>query len=162
MSLDESCYCCSGKPYGKCCAPLLEGTAHAEHAEALMRSRYSGFCSHNAAYLYRTYGEAQRANLSEESMLDSNADTQWLGLKVIAHERISETNETVEFIAYFSEEKTLYQLHEVSQFEKQNGLWHYTTGDIQPDTGAIKLNRNDLCICQSTKKFKKCCMSKLF
>ena len=43
MKNEELCPCQSGKIYGECCGPVLEGKVKAETAEQLMRARYSAY-----------------------------------------------------------------------------------------------------------------------
>lgn len=161
MSLNPSCYCCSGNSYRDCCEPLILGTKVAESPEALMRSRYSAFHLNNAEYIFNTYGAIQRQSMQPSEIAQSNKNTSWCGLAVLSAGNLSDCEGFVEFKAYYLEGKQLYLLHERSQFEKQDSQWRYTTGDISPESGPIKVSRNDPCFCQSGKKFKKCCINKI-
>lgn len=142
------CYCCSNKNYTDCCAIYLTGQRNAPSAEALMRSRYSAFCTGNSDYLIKTLHPSHREHDDATHLESTLKNTQWLGLKIIA----ASTN-TVEFIAFY-QQNPIGQLHERSRFVQEDGQWFYTTGDMLPNT---KIHRNDICICGSNKKFKKCC-----
>ena len=66
----------------------------------------------------------------------------------------------VEFTAYYFENKSMYQLHETSNFNIEDGKWRYHDGVLHDDCGKIKYGRNLLCVCGSNKKFKQCCSLK--
>lgn len=155
------CYCCSGKLFSECCEPLLLGQVSAPDAEALMRSRFSAYCTKNYDYILSTYGSQQRSQLTSESLAESAAGSKWLALKVIDFQAQSQYTATVEFIATYSESKNLFQMHELSSFELQDGMWRYTTGIMKENTGKLKIGRNDSCFCGSGKKFKQCCMRRI-
>lgn len=150
------CFCGNALAFEQCCQPLIQGAKPAEHAEALMRSRFSAYTVENYQYILDTYATSERANLSVETLKDSAVDTHWLSLKVIDHQSKNQ-NAQVEFKAFYQVDKCFYLMHERSEFVLEANEWRYSTGAIQPDSGEIKLQRNDPCICQSGKKFKKCC-----
>ncbi len=66
----------------------------------------------------------------------------------------------VEFTAYYFENKSMYQLHETSNFNIEDGKWRYHDGVLHDDCGKIKYGRNLPCVCGSGKKFKQCCALK--
>ncbi len=66
----------------------------------------------------------------------------------------------VEFTAYYFENKSMYQLHETSNFSVEEGKWRYHDGVLHDDCGKIKYGRNLPCVCGSNKKFKQCCATK--
>lgn len=104
----------------------------AKTAEQLMRSRYSAFAKGLPKYLLKTRAPAMRepSDLKELQALIQN--TEWLGLKMLdcelgsADEQIGE----VEFIASYTSNGTIGQLHERSRFIKENDDWFYLDGDI--------------------------------
>ncbi|TQV71982.1 zinc chelation protein SecC [Aliikangiella marina] len=149
------CYCCSGKLFADCCEPILTGTQPADAPEALMRSRYSAFCSNNACYLVSTHWPVEPDSRAQiQQTIDS---TKWLGLKVIRTDLHPNTlTGSVEFVAFF-DDQGVKQLHEKSSFVKQNDKWFYTSGEHLPP---IKIGRNDECFCGSGKKFKRCHIAK--
>ena len=145
------CPCCSGMPYKGCCQPLHNGALTANSAEQLMRSRYSAFCVGDINYLLSTLHPDYHCEGDKAALRRTIQETQWQGLKIVQHTSRIDTA-TVEFIAFYGSEP-IEQLHELSRFVKQNGQWLYTDGDyLDP----VKLNRNDICFCGSTKKYKKC------
>lgn len=154
----QDCYCCSGEKFELCCGPILSGDAKAKNAEQLMRSRFSAYCTDNFQYILDTYGAEQRQNLTTEALKSSAGDTRWLGLQVIAFKETSEQTAQVEFVAFYKDAGNVYQMHEISDFELQQQHWKYTTGQMQADSGKIKLSRNAPCPCNSGKKFKQCCL----
>ena len=120
-----SCYCGSGMSFEKCCEPILSGKLKATTAEAVMRSRYSAYATHNADYLIATTHSSTRATHSKDEILYWATSNQWQRLEII---RV--TSNTVEFKAfYFNSSKQLQVHHEHSRFVEENGQWMYVDGD---------------------------------
>ena len=163
LPADTLCPCGSLKQYGVCCGNFHSGTASAETAEKLMRSRYSAFVLRNGDYLLSTLAEENRSGFDAESI--AHDTTRWTGLDIIecVAGGILDQTGIVEFVAHFDENGKQHQLHERSNFERRDGKWFYVDG-IFPDVSQInaspfksKAGRNDPCPCGSGKKFKKCC-----
>jgi len=147
----KPCPCISGKSYSACCQPLHQGKIAASSAQQLMCSRYSAFCLGNIDYLIQTLHPDKRQADDKTTLAQTIKQTKWLGLKIVAHKN-SGLNATVEFIAFY-QENPIGQLHEKSNFLKENGQWFYVDGEfLEP----IKLSRNELCFCGSGKKLKRC------
>ncbi len=121
------------------------------NAEQLMRSRYSAFCVGDINYLLTTLHPSYRQDNDEAALQSTIQQTNWLGLTVIQHKPGIDIA-TVEFIAFYKSQP-FEQLHELSRFKKEAGQWLYTDGDM---LSPVKLHRNDICFCNSAKKFKKC------
>lgn len=119
-----------------------------------MRSRYSAFCVGDVEYLLNTRHPSQRALDSRESLRASTDATQWHSLKILNSTQRGDVGE-VEFVAFYSSaSESPGQIHERSQFVREDGQWFYLTGThLSP----FKLQRNDTCWCGSGKKMKKCC-----
>ena len=152
----ERCHCGSKKRYEACCGRFLSGEKKTETPEQLMRSRYSAFCMKNADYLVSTHHPVNRSADERQSVLESAANTEWLGLKVLKTEsRIKgSTVGYVEFVAFYQNALSgAGQIHEKSEFIFENGQWYYVDGVMLPP---VKFKRNDPCWCGSNKKFKKC------
>ena len=133
----SQCPCQSGKEYDACCGPIIRGDRAAPTAEALMRSRYSAFVKGEIDYLKNSIHPDHRADFDPVSIRDWAKNSEWLGLQIVNTSGGGEGNEegTVEFIAYFRVNGTAYQHHEVGQFNRLNGVWYYTDGNIvMPDT----------------------------
>lgn len=81
-------------------------------------------------------------------------------LKPISKPISKPKNAIVEFTAYYFENKSMYQLHETSNFSVEDGKWRYHDGVLHDDCGKIKYGRNLPCVCGSSKKFKQCCALK--
>ena len=73
---------------------------------------------------------------------------------------VNANNAVVEFTAFYFENKSMYQLHETSNFIVEDGKWRYHDGELHEDCGKIKYGRNLPCVCGSNKKFKQCCALK--
>lgn len=147
----SACPCNNTTLYQACCQALHDGKLAASSAEQLMRSRYSAFVTSNIAYLIATLHPDKRQADDEAILRQTIEDTQWLGLKIIRHKSVG-NNSTVEFVAFYLDEP-VGQLHERSNFLKENNHWFYVDGEM---LAPIKLSRNEVCFCGSGKKIKKC------
>ena len=120
-----------------------------------MRSRYTAFCTANIDYLIATHHPTQRQANDRQTLAQTIADTRWLSLRVLGSDRSKEAVGvgTVEFVAFYQSQGNFGQLHERSQFIRQDNRWYYHRGtSLDP----ISLGRNDPCWCGSGKKYKKC------
>ena len=157
------CHCGSEKAFDACCGPILAGETQAATAEALMRSRYSAYCTGKIEYLGETLHPDHRHDHDTDATRRWAMNSQWLGLEIVSTEKGGENDDDgiVEFIASFHEKGAQKKHHEVSRFQRLNGQWYYVDGDmVAPETvvrEAPKVGRNDPCPCGSGKKYKKCC-----
>ncbi len=119
-----------------------------------MRSRYTAFTQGNIDYLIATHHPTRRTADQRRRLIQSMADTTWLGLRVLSTERGKEDDREglVEFIAYYRD-SVLGQIHERSSFVKQKGRWFYVDGDL---LSPVFPKRNEPCWCGSGKKYKAC------
>ncbi|WP_156496557.1 YchJ family protein [Marinomonas aquimarina] len=135
-------------------------------AEALMRSRYSAFALKKFDYIAATQRLQEDPSQSGDDISDSNGATQWVKLEILETQDGGPKDKTgmVAFAAHFKEGSNTGRLSERSLFEKVDGVWLYVAGEhevqghtpyVAPD--AVKLGRNDPCLCGSGKKYKKCC-----
>ena len=154
------CYCSSPLSFEECCFKIHQDPSKAIQPVQLMKARYSAFSVHNVDFLNQT-------SLSSTPLQIKDIDQiRWLHLEVIdAGINCLEGRDQgwVEFKAYFKEARTSMNevglLYEKSafRFDMSRGHWIYTDG--QPTWSSKKMNRNDRCICQSNRKWKKCCGS---
>ncbi len=156
-----NCPCGSGRTFDACCEPILGGTPAAT-AEALMRSRYTAFTTGNVDYLSQTLSTEARSDFDAADAQNTADSAKWLGLEVRATKGGGEKDETgsVEFVALFSLNGQRQAHHELAAFEREEGRWVYTTGQINPKEAprqTVKVGRNEPCPCGSGKKYKKCC-----
>ena len=98
----------------------------APDAASLMRSRYSAFVRDDLDYLLATWHSSTRP----QSLEPNPEGLQWLGLDVRRHERISETEAVVEFVARNRLNGRANRLHEVSRFVLEQDQWFYVDGDF--------------------------------
>jgi len=151
--IDYLCHCHSGNTYQTCCQPYLAGEATPSTPEQLMRSRYTAFCREEVDYLIATHHPSKRQGDDRQSLSQTIAMTEWLGLRLLHSQAKGEVG-TVEFVAFFKiQAGQLHQLHECSDFVRQDGRWYYQQGKHLPP---IRLERNDPCWCGSGRKYKKC------
>ncbi|WP_028118113.1 YchJ family protein [Ferrimonas senticii] len=148
------CPCGSQTDYSLCCQPLHLGVAHAETPKQLMASRYCAFVMDQADYLLATHHPDFRGDLTREELSESAQTTAWHCLQIVDATVTGDVGE-VEFKAWYREDKRLQALHERSRFSREDGLWYYRDGEIQPSPTLP--GRNDACLCGSGKKFKRCC-----
>lgn len=151
MSQADNCPCGSQLKYADCCQRLHLGKAKPSNAVQLMRSRYSAFVQQNIDYLIDTLHPTQRQTDDREVLQQTCQNTHWLGLEIVKSQDKKDTAK-VEFVAFY-EDSPIGQLHERSNFVLEADQWFYLDGEFLP---AIKLGRNDKCICGSGKKLKHC------
>ena len=134
-----------------------------------MRSRFSAYATAQYAYILDTYTQEKQQGLSVDDLAQSAQGAKWFALQVhyAQSEESAEPNtsatlhsDTVEFTAFYFEDKKMYQLHETSNFRVENGAWRYHDGTLHDDCGKVKYGRNLPCVCGSSKKFKQCCANK--
>jgi SEC-C motif domain protein len=125
----SDCPCESGREYSDCCKPVLKGEVLPATAEALMRSRYTAYVREDADYLRRTWDPD---NCPPD--LTFNPGQRWLGLKIINCDGGGANDEsgTVEFVARFKLVDRGHRLHELSRFQRIDGLWRYMDGELVP------------------------------
>lgn len=150
------CPCGSTQRFEYCCNKYIAHEAETKTAEQLMRSRYSAYATGAFDYIFNTYGKEQRETLSIETLSEHADEQQWVNLD-IHHAQEETLPAIVEFSAFYLIGNTLHELRECSRFERQDGHIRYLDGDIIKHEKVKTLSRNDLCPCNSGKKFKKCC-----
>ena len=119
------CPCLSGLTYDECCGRLHAGTAFAQTAEQLMRSRFSAFAVGDPDYLLATWHSSSRP-----SELELDADRRWYRLDILGTSGGGpfETSGTVEFEAHYRAPTGAGSQHEVSRFLREDGRWFYLAG----------------------------------
>jgi SEC-C motif domain protein len=152
------CACCSGLAYEECCGLFLAGEKQATTAEVLMRSRFTAFTKHDAAYILKTWEPTKRPSKVD---FPENSVT-WKRLEILNTKKggDKDVKGIVEFKAYYLLNHEEYVVHEISRFRKDQGRWYYLDGAVksianvnqQSNTG-----KNAPCPCGSGKKYKRCC-----
>lgn len=169
--MSKRCWCGSRRAFSSCCEPYLKGNKLAPTAEALMRSRYSAFCTGHADYLIATHHPSKQNRNEREQLHRNIKSTQWINLLVIKTLKGQKKDKTgrVEFVAAYqlipshlvtaTSEQTaqspdaISQLHENSRFVREQGQWLYLDGDILP---TYQPKRSHPCWCGSGKPYKHC------
>lgn len=123
----EPCWCGGACGIANCCEPHLLGVTYPQTAAQLMRSRYSAFVTHNAAYLLATWHPKTRP-----ASIEFDEQQRWLGLKLVQTEAggVSDAQGTVMFVARYRIAGRGHRLQELSQFTRIDGRWFYMTGEI--------------------------------
>ena len=126
---NKPCPCGSDSIYRLCCGRFIEGDGIPETPEQLMRSRYTAYTIQNDSYLLATWHSSTRpASLSVENELP----VKWVELTIVRAMDVKkdDTNAVVEFIALFKLNGKSEQMHEVSEFVKEEGCWFYCKGEV--------------------------------
>ncbi len=152
------CPCGSEKKYSECCQAIISKNIQAKTAEQLMRSRYCAYVTRQAQYIFETYAQKSKQHQSIEEIALWAKQCRWVKL-VIVQTFTDDNFSYVEFIAEYLQQNTLHQLHELSRFIQEDNQWRYVDGEIKNHSVIKSIKRNDLCPCQSNKKFKRCCGS---
>ena len=116
-----------------------------------MRSRYAAFFHKNSDYLIATRDPDSREVNDRQALATTFDNTRWLGLVVIKTDdsQLEQGIGSVEFAAFYDGG----HLHEKSLFVNREGRWYYCEGQMLPP---LVWGRNQLCWCNSQKKYKKC------
>src|SRR6478735_376750 len=104
---DDRCPCGTGETFGECCGRYLQDGRVAPTAEALMRSRYTGFATRAVHYLLATWHPSTRPDeleLDEDMVWHRLDDGTAIGQRG--------------------------RLHETSRFVREDGRWLYVDGGI--------------------------------
>ena len=164
MAEKDLCPCGSGKKYGECCEPVINGSGKAASAEALMRARYTAYVKQEIDFIINSCEEREKiAEIDRKATEDWAKNSTWHGLKILRTEKGTESDDEgiVEFEATYTDKGGLRDVHhEIGYFKKINGEWLYSVGSVKPMTvvrEGAKIGRNDPCPCGSGKKYKKCC-----
>jgi SEC-C motif-containing protein len=158
------CPCGSGKTYGRCCKPFIDGKKKPPTAEGLMRSRYTAFTQSDAKYLTSTLHPDQREGHDEAETKDWADRSEWMGFELVEAVDGGKDDDTgtIEFIAKYKVDGKVVEHHEKAEFEKVDDEWVFTDGQLVKKRPMVrdapKIGRNDPCPCGSGKKYKKCCM----
>ena len=117
MMSQQPCFCGGGDSYSLCVAHF---------PEQLMRSRYSAYHEQEVDYLIMTTHPSKRHLQDRYELAESVKQTEWLGLKIIKSKPVAEAETVghVEFVAFFRK-TNVEQLHEVSEFVKENNRWYW-------------------------------------
>ncbi len=157
------CPCGSGREFEACCGPILSGAVAAPTAEALMRARYTAHVTGEYDFLYASVHPDIRDETDHEEMKQWSQSVTWEGLEIVSVVDGGENDEKgeVTFIARYAVNTVPQMLHERAFFQKTDGKWLYTDGEVQGHETyyreSPKVGRNDPCPCGSGKKYKKCC-----
>ncbi len=149
------CFCGSPHSFEQCCGVYIKGQQSAPDPLALMKSRYSAFCTQEIDYLCVTCSSKAIVNNAKEDVAQFAQAAKFTNLEII-ESQCELTPAVVEFKAHYLYDNALCCIHERSTFVKEGGTWRYDEGELF-STSDVKLSRNDACPCGSGKKFKKCC-----
>ena len=115
------CPCNPNKKYADCCQKAHQNIHAVTSAEQLMRSRYSAFVLANINYLQKSHHTSTRPYKQEKRKIEKwTKSVKWIRLEVL-----NSTENTVEFKAFFMENKNIEVIHENSKFCKENEHWVY-------------------------------------
>ncbi|TCS62456.1 YchJ family protein [Varunaivibrio sulfuroxidans] len=156
------CPCGSGILMRDCCGAILDGRTKAETAEAMMRARYTAHVVGDFDFVANTHA-AEVKKTYNKSAAQAQAETmQWVGLEIMetVEGGAGDDEGVVTFGARFMQDGVLNMHRERSNFRRENGVWVYVDGKINPQIEPRrieKVGRNAPCPCGSGKKYKKCC-----
>lgn len=125
------CFCGKESEYNKCCGEIISGLRVANSAEELMRSRYSAFAVADGDYLMKSHHPKTRPEKDKKAIEQWARSVKWIGLSIIStnNGKKGDNNGTVEFKALYMEGGKLEQIHEKSEFVKEQDLWYYVSGE---------------------------------
>lgn len=133
VTATQSCPCCSGRPYGRCCEPFLLGNRVPETAEKLMRSRFTAYAAGRAAYLAATTAAAEREKLDMGELKEYCRTLKCVGLEILGTRAGGQEDTTgeVTFRAKLVLNGRRFLHKEHSRFVREDGRWVYLDGDVE-------------------------------
>lgn len=118
------CYCGNHLSYEECCQPYINKEKNAPTAEALMRSRFSAYATHEADYLIETTHVSTRKKHKKSDIIFWSESNKWITLEIL---EVTETS--VHFRAHYLDNHRQEQIHEEkSNFVLEIGNWYYVDG----------------------------------
>ena len=176
---DDKCPCGSGKKYGKCCGPYLDGLRWPRDAKTLVRARFAAYRLQDWDFLNTTEHLDENPGETTYSLADlqeaSASGCTWSGLRILDGGRDDDGYEFVEY-EYKTEEpdEGERRVEQRDYFATIDGKVYYTTGkdlidseyldDTGGDADALKTSHTpfekpdpDACPCSSGKKYDECC-----
>ena len=159
----STCPCGRDASLELCCGRFITGGQIAPTAEDVMRSRYTAYTIEEIDHIVNTHNPSSTDEVDKESALKWAQEAAWEGLEIVATEAGGPDDDqgVVEFIAKYAVEGKLLGHHERATFDKIDGVWYYTDGEMIKRKPVVrdtpKVGRNEPCTCGSGKKFKKCC-----
>lgn len=150
-SKTSTCPCGNLEPYMLCCGLYIEEGQSPQTPEQLMRSRYTAFTQANTDYIGKTMCHEALKQYDATATRAWALSVQWDRLEVLCAPPVAENASIgiVHFIAHYLDNNLPNTIEEWSEFKFIENQWYYTN--------SVKINRNDLCLCESGKKYKKCC-----
>lgn len=153
------CPCGSKQSYEHCCEVFIKQKQIPQTPEQLMRSRYTAYSLANIDYIKNTMRGKPLIGFNEIEAKVWAESVTWVELKVIQSYEETPEKGFVEFKAQFLEGNQIKNIHEVSEFHRENNTWYYVDGknrDLPVKNNKQKISRNSPCPCGSGKKFKNC------
>ncbi|CAM3371560.1 YchJ family protein [Zobellia roscoffensis] len=130
--IQMQCPCNPKNTYSSCCQKAHESITNANTSEVLMRSRYSAFVLGDVNYLQKSQHSSTRPNKREKREIEAWAKSvTWIKLEILHSTKGTEndTEGSVEFKAYYTENGQMGVIHENSNFKRENGHWVYVDGE---------------------------------
>lgn len=127
----KTCYCGSANAYENCCGIYITTDQPAPTPEALMRSRYSAYSQANIDYIKKTMKGAASVGFDPIEATLWAKQVIWQGLKVIKASQTGDKGQ-VEFVVQYLFNSHRHRMHEISEFQLENGRWYYVDG-VVPD-----------------------------
>jgi SEC-C motif-containing protein len=145
------------------CLPFIRGEKRPGSALELMAARYVAYTTGAIDYLFATHDPKTRGRADRHAIESWSKRATWLGLEIreVVAGGADDDKGEVEFVARYELEDAPHDHHERAKFRRIDGTWFFVDGDTvskQPiRRESPKQNRNDLCLCGSGKKYKRCC-----
>jgi SEC-C motif-containing protein len=123
-----TCYCGSDLPIADCCQPILAGKKIAGTPEALMRSRYTAFCTLDFNYLEASVHAQYREQFDRATNEAWAREATFERLEILSTHAQGDDGE-VTFKAHFVLDGKRHVHREHSTFRRENGVWYFCKGE---------------------------------
>ncbi|WP_017446253.1 YchJ family protein [Gayadomonas joobiniege] len=131
MVKEFACPCGSQQTYSNCCGLVHADIKAAKCPEQLMRARYCAYAKGNISFVLLSQKLAHSAPDEAEQSRAFAAQSEFISLRILNAPRAKQNSGQVEFMALIKQGQQLIQLHELSNFKRDQGVWYYSGGDAK-------------------------------
>ncbi len=126
----------------------------------LLEARYDAFVRGNVDFILETHHPDTRNQVDRQAIESWAKNSKWLGIH-FEEEEVKGDKATISFCVRYEKNYETINHRELAEFRMHEGRWYYYDSEFPKATPEkreeTKVGRNDLCVCGSGKKYKKCC-----
>ena len=158
-----ACPCCSGSNYQECCEAIVSGDKLASNPISLVRARYTAFVMKKLDFVDKTHAPEIRDDFNRAEAESLADQCKWHSLHIHDSRAVNSDTSEVDFVVRLWKDEKIIPRGSTSTFRLDNDRWLLVSSKSSQHLAHMKtlnIGRNDPCLCNSQKKFKKCCANK--